>query len=163
MYRSRSGHRRRDVAGTTKLSPPLSFLLYLAYGHLPALFALPAGLGDIAAGIAAPLVARKLTKGTGRTAVVWFNVFGIVDLAAGMTLGELTSAPVLHVTPTSAAITDLPLALIPTFTVPLMLALHITSLVLLRKNSPAPSTSELVDSTAMTHLSAGQSEASPAL
>jgi hypothetical protein len=36
------------------------FLFYLALGHLPALFALPAGLGDIAAGIAAPLVARRL-------------------------------------------------------------------------------------------------------
>ena len=32
-------------------------------GHLPALFALPAGLGDIAAGIAAPLVARRLARG----------------------------------------------------------------------------------------------------
>ena len=36
------------------------FLLYLAFGHLPALFALQAGLGDIAAGIAAPLVALRL-------------------------------------------------------------------------------------------------------
>jgi hypothetical protein len=33
----------------------VAFLLYMALGHLPALFALPAGLGDIAAGIAAPL------------------------------------------------------------------------------------------------------------
>jgi hypothetical protein len=40
----------------------VAFLLYMALGHLPALFALPAGLGDIAAGIAAPLVARKLTQ-----------------------------------------------------------------------------------------------------
>ncbi len=30
------------------------FLIMMALGHLPALFALPAGLGDIAAGIAAP-------------------------------------------------------------------------------------------------------------
>ena len=34
----------------------VAFLLYMALGHLPALFALPAGLGDIAAGIAALLV-----------------------------------------------------------------------------------------------------------
>ncbi len=33
----------------------VAFLLYLALGRLPALFALPAGLGDIATGIAAPL------------------------------------------------------------------------------------------------------------
>ena len=32
----------------------VAFLLYLALGHLPALFAVPAGVGDIAAGIAAP-------------------------------------------------------------------------------------------------------------
>ena len=38
------------------------FLLYLAFGHLPALFALPAGLGDIAAGVAAPLVAFRLAR-----------------------------------------------------------------------------------------------------
>jgi hypothetical protein len=42
------------------------FLLYLALGHLPTLFALQAGLGDIAAGMAAPLVARRLAQGTGR-------------------------------------------------------------------------------------------------
>jgi hypothetical protein len=42
------------------------FLLYMAFGHLPGLFALPAGLGDIAAGIGAPLVARRLAQGNGR-------------------------------------------------------------------------------------------------
>jgi len=46
------------------------FLLYLALGHLPALFALPAGLGDIAAGIAAPLIALRLSRGTARRLVV---------------------------------------------------------------------------------------------
>ncbi|HJY61231.1 MAG TPA: hypothetical protein VJ418_33025, partial [Streptosporangiaceae bacterium] len=44
------------------------FLFYLALGHLPALFALPAGLGDIATGIAAPLVALRLAQGPGRRA-----------------------------------------------------------------------------------------------
>ena len=45
------------------------FLLYLALGHLPALFALPAGLGDITTGITAPLAARRFAYGTGRRAV----------------------------------------------------------------------------------------------
>ena len=53
------------------------FLLTMALGHLPALFALPAGLGDIAAGIAAPLVARRLAQGTGRRAALWFKKPGI--------------------------------------------------------------------------------------
>jgi hypothetical protein len=40
----------------------------MALGHLPALFALPAGLGDIAAGIGAPLVARSGSRRAGAAA-----------------------------------------------------------------------------------------------
>ena len=89
------------------------FLLYLALGHLPALFALPAGLGDIATGIAAPFVARRLARGAGRRAALWFTAFGLTDLIVALTLGALTGFPLLHVTPSSAPITELPLALIP--------------------------------------------------
>jgi len=103
------------------------FLLYLALGRLPALFALPAGLGDIAAGIAAPLVARRFARGTGRRAVLWFNALGMTDLVVALTLGALTGFQLLNVTPSSAPITELPLALIPTATVPLFFALHITA------------------------------------
>ena len=105
----------------------VAFLLYLAFGHLPALFALPAGLGDIATGIAAPLVARRLAKSTGRRAALWFNAFGLTDLAVALTLGALTGFQLIHITPSSAPITELPLALIPTATIPLLIALHITS------------------------------------
>ncbi|HLJ99956.1 MAG TPA: hypothetical protein VKU39_08635, partial [Streptosporangiaceae bacterium] len=115
------------------------FLLYLAFGHLPALFALPAGLGDIAAGIAAPLVALRLAQGTGRRAAMWFNVYGLIDLSTGITLGALTGYGLLHVTPSSAPISQLPLALVIAADVPLMIALHITSLVTLaRAARPAP-------------------------
>ena len=62
------------------------FLVYLALGHLPALFALPAGLGDITAGIAAPFVARGLGQGTGRRAAWWFNAYGVTDLVVASTL-----------------------------------------------------------------------------
>ena len=105
----------------------VAFLLYLALGHLPALFALPAGLGDIAAGIAAPLVVRRLAQGTGRRAALWFNAFGMTDLVVALTLGALTGFQLLNVTPSSAPITELPLALIPTATVPLFFVLHITA------------------------------------
>jgi hypothetical protein len=118
----------------------VGFLLYLALGHLPALFALPAGLGDIATGIAAPLAARRLAQGTGRRAAVWFSVFGLTDLAAALTLGALTGFGLLNVTPSSAPISELPLALIPTATVPLLITLHVTSmLTLARAARPAPS------------------------
>jgi hypothetical protein len=45
----------------------VAFLVVLALGKLPAGFAIPAGLGDIAVGVAAPLVARRLARGTHRT------------------------------------------------------------------------------------------------
>jgi hypothetical protein len=115
------------------------FLLYLAHGHLPALFALPAGVGDIAAGVAALLVALRLARGTGRHAAVWFNAYGLTDLAVGITLGALTSYGLLHVTPSTAPISQLPLALVIAADVPLMIALHITSLVTLARAQRAAS------------------------
>ena len=104
------------------------FLLYLALGHLPALFALPAGLGDIAAGIAAPLIALRLSRGTGRRAGWWFNAYGLTDLTTATILGALIGYGLLHVTSSTAPISQLPLALVIVADVPLMIALHITSL-----------------------------------
>jgi hypothetical protein len=123
----------------------VAFLLYLALGRLPALFALPAGLGDIAAGIAAPLVAYRLARGTGRRAALWFNAFGMTDLVVALTLGALTGFQLLNATPSSAPITELPLALIPTATVPLFFALHITAVSTLVRapRIPLPATTAL--------------------
>jgi|SRR5579875_581573 len=104
------------------------FLIVMALGHLPALFALPAGLGDIAVGISAPLVARGLARGTGRRAALWFNVFGLTDLAVALTLGTLIGYRLVSVGPSTAPLGELPIALIPTVAVPLLLALHIGSL-----------------------------------
>jgi hypothetical protein len=111
------------------------FLLYMALGHLPALFALPAGLGDIAAGIAAPLVVRRLRRGAGRRAAIWFNVYGLIDLATGVTIGTLAGFGLPNVTPSVAAINELPLALVTTANVPLMVALNITCLITLAQAS----------------------------
>jgi hypothetical protein len=107
------------------------FLITMAQGHLPAAFALPAGLGDIAIGLAAPFVALQLARGTGRTAAVRFNVLGILDLAVAGSIGFLLFR-VVEVTPSTAPLFVLPLALIPTVPVPLALALHIVSLRRLR-------------------------------
>jgi hypothetical protein len=103
----------------------VAFLIYMALGHLPALFALPAGLGDIATGLAAPLVARRLAAGTGRRAAVRFTALGLTDLVVALTLGAVTGFGV------------------PTVAVPLLIALHITSLVALRR-SPLPAASAIV-------------------
>src|SRR5580692_4546793 len=120
----------------------VAFLFYLALGHLPALFALPAGLGDITAGIAAPLVARRLAQGRGRRGALWFNAFGMTDLVVALTLGTLTGFQLLNVTPSGAPISELPLALIPTAAVPLLFALHITSVAALRR-APRPAAAPL--------------------
>ena len=116
----------------------VAFLIIMALGHLPALFALPAGLGDIAAGIAAPLVALRLAQGTGRRAALWHNAFGMTDLAVALTLGALTGYQLLNITPSAAPIFELPLALIVTAGVPLLFALHITSVSALRRAQRAP-------------------------
>jgi hypothetical protein len=132
---------RLELAHTPRVAG-VAFLIYLALGHLPALFALPAGLGDIAAGFAAPLIARRLTRGTGRRAASWFNAFGMTDLVVALTLGALTGFQLLNVTPSSAPITELPLALIPVATVPLFFALHITAVSALVRTprTPLPAT-----------------------
>ena len=113
------------------------FLIVMAQGHLPAAFALPAGLGDIAIGVAAPFVARRLARAPCRagaiTGAVRFNVLGLLDLIVAVSIGFLLGpfGP-LEVTPSTEALRLLPLALIPTAAVPLAIALHIVSLRQLR-------------------------------
>ena len=122
------------------------FLIVMALGHLPALFAWPAGLGDITTGIAAPLVAYRLARGTGRRAALWHNAFGMTDLVVALTLGALTGFQLLNVTPSATPLFELPLALIVTAGVPLLLVLHITSMSALAKarRAPRPATGPLL-------------------
>ncbi|GAA1123302.1 hypothetical protein GCM10009630_21520 [Kribbella jejuensis] len=115
------------------------FLLYMALGHLPALFALPAGLGDIATGIAAPFVARRLRHGTAGRAAIWFNVYGIIDVVTSLTIGTLLGFGIPDITPSIAPINELPLAIVTTANVPLMVALNLSCLfVLARASRSAP-------------------------
>jgi hypothetical protein len=136
---------RLEIPHAFRVAEGAAFLLMMALGHLPALFALPAGLGDIVAGIAAPLVARRLARGTGRHAALWFNAFGMTDLVSALTLGALTAYQLINVTPSGAPISVLPLALIPTAAVPLLFALHITSVSALVRapRTPLPATAPL--------------------
>jgi hypothetical protein len=102
-------------------------LLYMAAGHLPALFALAAALGDISTGIAAPFVARRLAKGANPRAGMWFNVYGIADLVTSSTIASLIGYKIVHVTP-AADLSQLPIALVPAAVVPMLLALHVISM-----------------------------------
>lgn len=104
------------------------FLVMMFLGQLPALFALPAGLGDISVGIAAPFVARRLSQGSGLHGARWFNVLGIIDLVVAQVLGAMIGFQLFGLTARYDAIGELPLAVIPTAGVPLLIVLHILSL-----------------------------------
>lgn len=113
----------------------IAFIATMALGKLPAVFALPAGLGDIAIGLAAPFVAQRLRRGIVGPGALWFNVLGLVDLVVALGVGfaaGLSPARLLFVTPSTEAIALLPLVLIPTTIVPLAAALHVISLAKLR-------------------------------
>ncbi|MPZ82376.1 MAG: hypothetical protein GEV28_19045 [Actinophytocola sp.] len=115
------------------------FLILMTLGHLPAVFAVPAGLGDIAIGIAAPIVYRRLARGTGHRAAVRFNILGILDLLVAAGIATLVTSGLLDVTPSTEPLRLLPLALVPTAAVPLAVALHIVSLRQLHTAAAAPS------------------------
>ena len=107
------------------------FLMLLANGQMPALWALPAGIGDVMVGAAAPWIAGRVDTPQGRSRAIIFNLFGMADLVVAVGLGIMTSlgpAQVFHTTPTSELVTRFPLALVPTFLVPLAWTLHIVSL-----------------------------------
>jgi hypothetical protein len=54
---------RLTVPHVFRLVAGVAFLVAMALGQLPAVFALPAGLGDVAIGVQAVFVARSLRRG----------------------------------------------------------------------------------------------------
>ena len=123
----------------------LGFLSLYAHKILPAVFAFPAGLGDMAVGVTAPWMVLALIRQPGFAesgAFIRWNVMGILDLmvAVGIatasaflatgTPGEISTAPMAM----------LPLVLIPGFFVPVFLMLHAAALMqsrrLMRNRAP---------------------------
>jgi hypothetical protein len=105
------------------------FLVLWANGRLPWQFALPAGIGDIATGSVAVVVAALLAQnaiGAHRATYAWC-LFGIADLVVAITMGAMTSPGPAHLlafeTP-NLLISSYPLVMVPTFAVPLALMLH---------------------------------------
>lgn len=104
------------------------FLLLMVSGQMPALWALPAGIGDMLVGATAFWVARHLDTPRGRRRAIIFNLFGMTDLIVAVGLGVTTNpgpAQLFHTIPTSVLITRFPLALVPTFLVPLAFMIHL--------------------------------------
>jgi hypothetical protein len=107
------------------------FLLLMVNRQMPALWALPAGIGDIAVGATSFWVADRLTRPGGKQKAIAFNLFGLADLIVAVVLGVTTSAgpvQIFHTVPSSELVTHFPLVLVPTFLVPLAFTLHIVSL-----------------------------------
>jgi hypothetical protein len=120
-----------------------AFLTLNAYGILPAYFAWPAGLGDMAIAATAPWMLAGLARHPGfaasRRFVTW-NVLGILDLLLAVTLGAVV--PLLFPGVAAAIPTDamarLPLALIPGFFVPGYLIMHAIALAQARHAAAVP-------------------------
>lgn len=116
------------------------FLTLYTYGVLPGIFAWPAGLGDMAIGVTAPLVLAGLLRrrdfAANKRFVAW-NLGGILDLTVAVSIGALVPllAPNLYGTVTTAPMSRFPLVLVPTYLVPTFLMLHLTALLQARRLS----------------------------
>src|SRR5262249_44043147 len=114
------------------------FVVLYYLGELPGVFALPAGWGDFAIGITAPLVAWYWRRPFPQRTFIAWNVLGIVDLVLAVSLGVLSSATpvgILAEDVSTGLMSRFPLSLIPTFFVPLFLILHLIALIRVRTDS----------------------------
>jgi len=114
------------------------FVAFLAFDKLPGLFAWPAGLGDVAVGLAAPFVALAVLRRPDTATeprFVLFHWLGILDLAVAVSAGVLSSGlvPGLVGEITTEPLTRMPLVLIPGFLVPMFVILHLTAILKVRQ------------------------------
>lgn len=112
------------------------------HGSLPGVFALPAGIGDTLTGLFAVPAAIAVATGTaqGRRAAVIWNIFGLADFIAAITLGIITTpGPLQLIVPSVSSIGAgaYPGVLTPAFVVPSSILLHLLSLRQLRRRGQA--------------------------
>jgi hypothetical protein len=97
----------------------IAFLFALAYGQLPAGFAVPAAVGDLATGIAALAVVLALGNGSlTRGRLYAFTALGVADFLVANAIGLALEPP---------ALTAWPLAIYPTIMVPFFALLHLVA------------------------------------
>jgi hypothetical protein len=106
------------------------FLILARHGRLPEAFAFPAGIGDIAVAIGAFILFAVPALMRSRPTVAIWNIIGLADIllvvfqALRCGLSDWGSM---------AALRELPLAMLPTFLVPLILVSHAWIFVRLRE------------------------------
>jgi hypothetical protein len=95
----------------------IAFLFALAFDQLPAGFAVPAGIGDLATGIAALAVVLSLGNGSlTRGRLYAFTALGVGDFLVANATGLSLEPP---------ALTAWPLAIFPTIMIPFFAVLHL--------------------------------------
>jgi len=109
----------------------MGFVFLYFHDRLPALFALPAGLGDAMAATGAvflgiALYERASSVSTAR--IYMWNLFGLIDFVVAISMGVLTrTGDVLHFSGQvgSDIMGTFPLALVPGFAVPFFVITHL--------------------------------------
>lgn len=115
------------------------FLPLYAFAVLPGLFAWPAGLGDVAIGLAAVLVVAGLDRDSNyvkTSGFLWFNFLGLFDFAVAIATSGLAAGgfpELISNGVTSAALDVWPMNVFPSFIVPAFIILHLTVLLKVRE------------------------------
>src|SRR5262245_33553035 len=108
----------------------IGFVIAAFLSRLPMQFGIPEGIGDIIAALGAALLLPSLRKGTAsRGWLLAWNIFGLIDLVAAITIGSLYSSRASPLVGpggvTMQPMAMFPFNLIPTFFVPLFILLHL--------------------------------------
>ncbi len=112
-------------------------LVLYSWHQLPALFALPAGWGDIIIGCTAPLAALALASGrrSGKVLFILWSVLGVLDLVDAIVLGVAIQVRLLPTAIDATAMSLFGMSLITVYLVPISILLHFIGLNQLRKSS----------------------------
>lgn len=121
----------------------IMFVALWALGNLPAAFALPAGLGDTAVGIAAAFVTLSVARrATGwQRRVQWLVRFGVLDFAVAFATATLSGqGRPLHFegSPLPVLMQVEPMVMIPAFGVPLFMIFHLIAWLKLQQPENQP-------------------------
>jgi len=109
----------------------MGFVFLFFHDRLPALFALPAGLGDAMAAMGAVFLGIALyerASTVSRKRVFIWNTFGLIDFVIAVSLGVMTrTGEIFHFSGSvgSEIMSTFPLALIPGFAVPFYVITHL--------------------------------------